>query len=186
MVEDRARGFSKFIYLSDMIELIQNVQHDIKGRHIKSTGHAPGSYPNVVIWEVPKDYSSHGASSSSRHEDTHRHAEWHDRSSTGAHYALTHRHMPSFSSGEPPWYQGTWNQSNWGQERWWLVPQASSQWQPTPTWSQRYNNTTNSTWDTSGYGPTINDRSNQQRNNRNDQILYRARTTRGDFREQSF
>ena len=183
MVKDRAAGFNKFIHLSDMVELIENVQDDIHKRYMESTGQVPGSYQNVVCWEVPQGYSSYGASSSSRLDVSHRQAEWHSSSSTSAQYALTHRHMLSYSSSEPQWHQGTWNQSNRGQDRWWLAPHSDSQWQPTPTWSLRYNHTTNSTWDTSGYGPTINNRSNQQRYNRSDQIPYRARTTRGDSRE---
>ena len=183
-VHDRATGFDNFVYLHDVIEIIENVQVDINKRYLESTGQAPGSYKNVASWFVPDWYSSYGASSSYRQDVSHRHVEWHSSSSTGAQYALSHQQMPSSTRGEPRWHQGQWNQSANRQAQWWSAPKANPQWQPTPTWSQHYNQANNSTWDTSGYGPTINNRSNQQRYNRSNQVPYRV--TRGDVREQYF
>ena len=148
-------------------------------RGIQSSGHAPGSKPKIVIMPAQHSSSSYAASSSTRHDDTSRHAERQNRFNPGVQTATSHRQMPSSSSNEPSWQQaqGAWNQG-WGQSSWW---------QSNAPWQQRYGNTDDSSW-SSYYGPTRSpDRRNHSRSDRDNQIPRRdpQRSRNIDIRERT-
>ena len=175
-INDKDQGFDSFVTLEDVIEITGFVQNDIERRQAQSVGQVPSSYKNVAVYSIPSRYrTTYGASSSSRNNASHRHEEWQESSSTSAHYASTHQHMPSSARGEPRWHHGSWNQTGNRPATWRSAPEVTH-WTPTQAW----NNSNNPyVWESSGsgYGPVA----NNPRNPRSTQYPYRG--TKGDVRD---